>query len=147
MDVKYQILKAMADERNQISFNTIKSFMNSGQKINAIKEIRLLGKTTPSKLPFGLKESKDFINCYYEGVGSNVKPNISELQRDVGYLSKSNAKNTSKSKRLPRNFNTKRGVASQYTISNMDIRQVDNDTLMKHLKAIKKELKKRGKKL
>lgn len=122
--MKKLFLNALAN--NITTFLKVKAFMNNRQKINAIKELRQL------KEPFfGLKETKDFIESYYDGWDD---PNVMKLHNEV--------MSSRKGKK-----GTRKAIAQQYNFNGVDLRQIDTDSLKDLYKTIRKEMKKRGEKI
>lgn len=132
--MKNMILKAIAG--NPSSYTLIKALMTSNQKISAIKEIRELGRlvgTNSTGSLFGLRESKEFIDGYYDAWNN---PSLTRFHDDVYAARKRGTKK-----------GTKKAIADQYVFDGIDLRQVNTDSLKDLYKTLKRELKKRGEKI
>ena len=132
-EVKSLIIKALRE--NPLGAQRVLNEMEAGKKINAIKELRELGRSvTNTRTVFGLKESKDFVEEYMynadpNGYNYDYKVRRNQFIKDI----------SSKGKRA------KKSLAYQF--DGVDIRQVDTKTLKTLYKSLKKELKKRGEKI
>lgn len=121
--VKDSILKSL--RQDPMGAQRVLNQMEAGKKINAIKELRELGRdVTSNGCAFGLKEAKDFVELYMSTSSANTDRN--RFIKDI----------TPKGKRAKQAIN--------YQFDGVDIRQVDTKTLRNLFKAMRKELKKRG---
>jgi hypothetical protein len=134
MNIRQKILGAL--KRDKAGLEEVIGWMEDNKKINAIKSLREIGRFSIYGAPFGLKESKDFLDHYYNDPFEAYNGDSAALRRDV-----QNVKGRPPRKKVDNKKNKKE---SEYTFKGVDLRQVNTTSLRTLMKSLRRELKKRG---